>query len=144
MSGTPFTRILTGPPPRLKAPAGTCDTHMHFYSRAYPALPGTLNPPDATLADYAQVQAWLGLSRAIVVQPNAYGDDNRATMVGVQQLGANARGVVVVKPGVTDEELCRLTKAGARGIRFMNLLGGTLTFARSEERRVGKECRCRG
>ena len=51
---------------------------MHFYSRAYPALPGTLNPPDATVADYAQVQAWLGLERAIVVQPNAYGDDNRA------------------------------------------------------------------
>ncbi len=51
---------------------------MHFYSRAYPALPGTLNPPDATVADYAQVRDWLGIDRAIVVQPNAYGDDNRA------------------------------------------------------------------
>ena len=106
---------------------------MHFYSRAYPALPGTLNPPDATLADYRRVQAWLGLERAVVVQPNAYGDDNRATMVGVQQVGANARAVVVVKPGVPDQELDRLTKAGARGIRFMNLLGGTLTFAHMDE-----------
>ena len=43
MTGTPFTRTLTGAPPELKAPAGTCDTHMHFYSRAYPALPGTLS-----------------------------------------------------------------------------------------------------
>ena len=128
-----LTRTLSGPPPRLRTPAGTCDTHMHFYSRAYPALPGTLNPPDATVEDYAQVKQWLGIDRCIVVQPNAYGDDNRATMVGVQQLGANARAVVVVKPGVTDQELERLTKGGARGIRFMNLLGGTLTFAHMDE-----------
>jgi D-galactarolactone isomerase len=133
VSNAPLVRTLTGPPPRLKTPAGTCDTHMHFYSRAYPALPGTLNPPDATVADYAQVQAWLGLERAIVVQPNAYGDDNRATMAGVAALGDKARAVVVVKPGVTDEELDGLTKAGARGIRFMNLLGGTLTFAHMDE-----------
>jgi D-galactarolactone isomerase len=130
---SPLTRTLTGPPPRLKAPTGTCDTHMHFYSRAYPALPGTLNPPDATVADYRQVMGWLGIERAIVVQPNAYGDDNRATMAGVQALGSIARAVVVVKPGITDEELDRLTGNGARGIRFMNLLGGTLTFAQMDE-----------
>jgi len=106
---------------------------MHFYSRAYPALPGTLNPPDATVVDYAQVKDWLGIDRCIVVQPNAYGDDNRATMAGVKALGASARAVVVVKPGVADAELDRLTKNGARGIRFMNLLGGTLTFAHMEE-----------
>lgn len=128
-----FTRTLTGAPPRVKAPAGTCDTHMHFYSRAYRALPGTLNPPDATVADYRQVMQWLGIDRAIVVQPNAYGDDNRATLAGVQALGPIARAVVVVKPGVADAELERLTKAGACGIRFMNLLGGTLTFAQMDE-----------
>jgi D-galactarolactone isomerase len=128
-----LTRTLTGAPPRLKTPAGTCDTHMHFYSRAYPALPGTLNPPDATIEDYVQVKQWLGIDRTIVVQPNAYGDDNRATMAGVKALGANARGVVVVKPGVADKELERLTNNGARGIRFMNLLGGTLTFEHMNE-----------
>jgi D-galactarolactone isomerase len=134
VASTPaFTRTLTGAPPRLKAPAGTCDTHMHFYSRAYPALPGTLNPPDATVADYAQIKRWLGIDRSIVVQPNAYGDDNRATMAGVQALGPNARAVVVVKAGMADEELERLTSNGARGIRFMNLLGGTLTFAQMDE-----------
>jgi D-galactarolactone isomerase len=128
-----FTRTLTGAPPRLKASAGTCDTHMHFYSRAYPALPGTLNPPDATVDDYRHVKQWLGIDRAIVVQPNAYGDDNRATMAGVKALGANARAVVVVKPGISDQALDELTRNGARGIRFMNLLGGTLTFAHMDE-----------
>ena len=130
---TPLIRTLTGAPPRLKAPAGTCDTHVHFYSRAYRALPGTLNPPDASVADYHQVMAWLGIERAIVVQPNAYGDDNRATMAGVKTLGKAARGVVVVKPGVNDAALDALTRDGARAIRFMNLLGGTLTFEHMDE-----------
>ncbi len=132
-NAVPFARKLTGAPPRLKAPAGTCDTHMHFYSRTYPALPGTLNPPDATIDDYRQVKQWLGIDRAIVVQPNAYGDDNRATMAGVKALGANARAVIVVKPDISEQALDDLTKNGARGIRFMNLLGGTLTFAHMDE-----------
>jgi D-galactarolactone isomerase len=122
-----FKRPLTGRAPRLKAPAGSCDTHMHFYDAAYPALPGTLSPADATVGDYRQVMAWLGLDRVVVVQPNAYGDDNRLTMDCVEALGQDtARAVVVVKPGVTDEELDRLTKGGARGIRIMALHGGTL------------------
>jgi D-galactarolactone isomerase len=129
----PLVRTLTGAPPSLKAPPGTCDTHVHFYSRAYSALPGTLNPPDASVADYRQVMAWLGIERAIVVQPNAYGDDNRATMAGVKALGEAARGVVVVKPGVSDAALEALTRDGARAIRFMNLLGGTLTFDDMDE-----------
>src|SRR3546814_2979955 len=71
---------------------------------------------------------WLGIQRVVVVQPNAYGDDNQLTMDAVAELGDAARGVVVVKPGVSDAELDRLTKAGARGLRVMALLGG-----RSEE-----------
>jgi D-galactarolactone isomerase len=129
----PLIRKLTGTPPKLKAPRGACDTHMHFYSRDYPALPNTLNPPDATVADYAQVQQWLGLERAVVVQPNAYGDDNRLTMAGVKALGVAARAVVVPKPGISDAALDDFTRNGARGIRFMNLHGGTLTFAQMDE-----------
>lgn len=122
-----FVRPLTGRAPRLKAPAGSCDTHMHFYDKAFPALPGTLSPGDATVDDYRQIMRWVGLTRVVVVQANAYGDDNRLTMRSVEQLGQDvARAVVVVKPGVTDEELDRLTKGGARGIRFMALHGGTL------------------
>lgn len=128
-----LVRTLTGAPPQLKAPAGTCDTHMHFYDRKYPALPNTLNPPDAAVADYRQVMKWLGIARAVVVQPNAYGDDNRLTMAGVKALGDIARGVVVVKPGIADAELDSLTKAGAVGIRFMNLFGGTLTWEHMDE-----------
>jgi D-galactarolactone isomerase len=121
------TRILTGEPPRLKAPAGTTDTHIHFYDSRYSTLPGTPTPGDASVEDYRQVMKWLGIERAVIVQPNAYGDDNRLTMDSVAALGADTtRAVVVVKPGLPEAELDALTKGGARGSRIMALLGGTV------------------
>jgi D-galactarolactone isomerase len=121
------TRILTGEPPRLKAPPGTTDTHIHFYKSGYATLPGTPLPADASVEDYRQVMAWLGIERVVIVQPNAYGDDNSLTMDSVAALGMDiARAVVVVKPGIADERLDALTKGGARGARIMALHGGTV------------------
>lgn len=128
-----YTRTLTGPKPRLQMPQDACDTHIHFYDSRYAAIPGTPTPPDATVADYRQVMGWLGIQRSVVVQPNAYGDDNRLTLEATAQLGSNARAVVVVKPGISDAELERLTAAGARGLRIMALLGGTLGLDVLEE-----------
>jgi D-galactarolactone isomerase len=126
-------RPLTGRAPKLQPLKGACDTHIHFYDRSFPTIPGTPTPADATVADYRQVMAWLGLERVVVVQANAYGDDNRCTMQAVKELGDCARAVVVVKPGVSDDEMIRLTKEGARGIRFMSLLGGTLSWPQMDE-----------
>ena len=126
-------RKLSGPPPKLASVGPKCDTHLHFYDDRYKPLPGTPSPAAASVADYRQVMRWLGIERAVVVQPNAYGDDNSCTMDAVKQLGPVARAVVVVKPGVTDDEMARLTRAGARGIRFMSLLGGTLSWDNVDE-----------
>ncbi len=123
-------RPLTGQAPKLKLPPGACDTHMHFYGKTYPRHPDGPPPaPDATVAEYKQLMAWLGLDRVVVVQANAYGDDNRCTMDALAELGLDkARAIVVVKPSVSDAELDRLTKAGARGVRIMTLPGGHLKF----------------
>ena len=114
--------------PKLSVPSGACDTHMHFYDTAVPGAPGTFLPGHFTVEDYRKVQKQLGLERVIVVQPNAYADDNRVTLDAIKKLGKNAKGVGVVKPGVSDKELDRLTKGGMVALRIMTLHGGTLGF----------------
>lgn len=122
--------------PKLEAPPGACDCHMHFYGPPdrYPIAPtASFAPPPASVADYRALQARLGLERVVVVQPTAYATDNRCTLDAVAALGAAARAVVVVDPGASEAELQRLTDAGARGIRFHMLQGGVLPWAILEE-----------
>jgi D-galactarolactone isomerase len=115
--------------PRLKAPAGTCDTHIHIYDKRYPiASTAKILAPDALVPDYMAARKRLGIERTVIVQPSAYGSDNRCTMEGVAAIGPSARAVVVVEPDASDAELERLTKLGARGIRFFMLAGAPLPF----------------
>ena len=111
---------------KLKAPKGATDTHMHFYDGASSAAPGTPNPGHFTVPMYRELQERLGLERVIVVQPNAYRDDNRVTLEAMKAIGRNAKGVAVVKPGTPQAELERLTKAGICAVRIMTLHGGML------------------
>ena len=122
--------------PKVQPPAGACDCHMHFYGPEdrYPLAPtAAFLPPPVTVDDYRRVQARLGLERVVVVQPTAYGTDNRCTMDAVTEIGEAARAVVVVDQTVTDAELERLTRDGARGIRFHMFRGGVLPWAILEE-----------
>ena len=114
--------------PKLKAPAGTCDTHMHIYEPGYPARPEVAKPPIAPVSEYKKLCRRLGITRTIFVQPNAYGADNTCLLAAMKEYGASARGVAVVTPDVSDAELERLTKLGIRAIRFMLLPGGFLTL----------------
>jgi D-galactarolactone isomerase len=100
---------------------------MHIYEDRYPLAPqAVFKPPNAPLADYRAVQKALGLSRAVVVQPNGYGYDNRCTLEALAQLGESARAIAIVPGDVADAELDRLTRAGVRGIRYHLLPGGIL------------------
>ena len=118
--------------PRLKAPPGACDTHMHFYDARYPLAPTALSAqPDATPEDYKAVQRRLGLTRTVVVQPSAYGTDNRCTLDGIAALGLDTtRGIAVVDSDVTEAELEHLTAGGIRGARFHTLAGGAIPWDR--------------
>jgi D-galactarolactone isomerase len=113
---------------KVRVPEGACDTHMHFYDMKVPGAPGTFLPGNFTVEDYRAVQKRLGLERVIVVQPNAYGDDNTVTVNAIGALGKAAKGVAVVRPSVKDAELERLTKAGICAVRIMTLHGGMLGF----------------
>jgi D-galactarolactone isomerase len=115
--------------PRLKAPAGLCDTHIHIYDRRFPTAPtATMTPPDAGDGAYKEMCRRLGIARSIVVQPTTYGLDNRCTLDAIAALGEIARGIAVVDASVSDEEMERLTKGGIRGVRFHQLPGGALKW----------------
>jgi D-galactarolactone isomerase len=101
---------------------------MHFYDQAAPTAPGTFMPGHFPVEAYRAVQERLGLERVIVVQPNAYADDNTVTLNAIRALAPNAKGVAVVRPGVSDAELERLTRGGICALRIMTLHGGTLGF----------------
>jgi predicted TIM-barrel fold metal-dependent hydrolase len=93
---------------------------MHIYDRRFAhSGPDELVEPHATVDDYRLVQARLGTRRTVVVTPRNYVTDNRITLEAIQRLGAaHTRGVAVVRPEVTDEELQALHDGGIRGIRF--------------------------
>ena len=117
--------------PTLKAPPGTSDCHIHIYgSRAeYPLAPTHPYPPPlATVADYRNVMRRLGVDRVVVVQPAAYGTDNRCTLDAVAELGADAKAVVVVTPDTSRSEIKRLHDGGARGARFFMLRGAVVNW----------------
>jgi D-galactarolactone isomerase len=79
------------------------------------------------------MQARLGLARVIVVQPNAYQDDNRVTLDAIRAIGVGARGVGVVKPGVSDAEIERLARGGIVAQRIFHLPNGAVSLAQMDE-----------
>lgn len=108
----------------VDVPPDACDCHVHLYDSRYPAVPGaTLRPPDASAADYRQLQRRTGTRRAVFVTPSTYGTDNRALRDALAAFGAQARGVAVVDEQVSDAELHALHECGVRGIRLNLSLG---------------------
>src|SRR6267378_988154 len=107
-------------PPKLRAPEGACDCHMHIYDPARFAMPPSprVAPSNATVSHYRLLQKRIGTTRVVVVQPRNYAIDNRVTVDAIAQLGPNASGVAVLHPTVTEAELKALHEGGIRGIRF--------------------------
>jgi len=122
---------MSGRRPRLAAPPGAVDTAIHIYPAGVPSAPG--GPPAPGVfpeSAYRAVQRRLGLGRVIVVQPNAYQDDHRATLAAIRTLGPGAKGVGAVKPGVAEAEIERLAKGGIVAQRIFQLPWGAVGFDR--------------
>jgi D-galactarolactone isomerase len=121
---TPVPNSSGTEPAKVKAPANATDCHMHIYDPRFAEVgPNRAKPNNATVQDYRLLQKRTGTTRVVVVTPRNYATDNRVTVDALAQLGANARGVAVVHPTITDAELKALDAGGIRGIRF-SLTGG--------------------
>ena len=102
-------------------PQGAVDSHNHIMgSQAkYPySATRPYTPPEASVGDLRRLRTQIGVARNVIVTPTPYGTDNRVTVDAVAELGASARGVVLLPPDVSDTELARLEAAGIRGARL--------------------------
>jgi 2-pyrone-4,6-dicarboxylate lactonase len=131
VSWLPDMTPLPGPhpdphPPRLfTMPAGACDSHCHVFGPhdRYPLAPArSYEPAEATLADYRGLQARLGMSRAVFIQPAAYGRDHTAMLDAIASQPGVFRGVGVIDSQTGDSELAALHRGGITGARF-NFVG---------------------
>jgi predicted TIM-barrel fold metal-dependent hydrolase len=111
-------------PATFMPPAGGCDCHTHVFGPfdRYPlARERSYTPPPAPVTDLIARLDRTGLARAVIVQPSAYGTDNRRTLDAVAAHPDRFRAVVVIDGTESDAALCGMHQAGARGVR-LNLI----------------------
>jgi 2-pyrone-4,6-dicarboxylate lactonase len=75
-------------------------------------------PEDAGPEQLFALRDHLGFAKNVIVQASCHGTDNAATLNAIAASNGKARGVAVVDPAISEEELQRLHEGGMRGIRF--------------------------
>ena len=113
--------------PRFDMPKGATDTHSHVIGLPpeHPFVPErSYTPPEAPLSAYMAMHKALGIERAVIVTPSVHGTNNRITLEAIAGYGANARGIAVVPPDITGQEVLDLHYGGVRGVRLNVLFGG--------------------
>jgi 2-pyrone-4,6-dicarboxylate lactonase len=106
--------------PRVLLPEGATDCHAHVCGPAseFPYWSERIyTPPDALMPQYKAMLGGLNVSRAVIVQPSVYADDNSAMLMALATDPKNLRGVAVVKSNIADEQLRAMHRAGVRGVR---------------------------
>lgn len=107
--------------PTYIAPAGAVDAHCHVFGPAeqFPYSPQRkYTPCDASKHQLFALRDHLGFARNVIVQASCHGTDNAALLDALQSAGDLARGVAVVSPDISEQELQQMHDLGVRGVRF--------------------------
>lgn len=107
--------------PTYVVPADAVDAHCHVFGPAaeFPFAPERkYTPCDASKQQLFDLRDHLGLSRNVIVQATCHGKNNDAMVDALRAAGDLTRGVAMVGPDITDDELRKLDEAGVRGVRF--------------------------
>jgi 2-pyrone-4,6-dicarboxylate lactonase len=118
--------------PKLVAPPGACDTHLHVYGPfdRYPLVAERNYDPDphSTLDDYLKVHRALGLERAVIVTGSGNGTHNQITLDALQRMKGNFKGLALLDSSITNAELLKLKEGGFTGFRIKANGRGGLSF----------------
>lgn len=100
------------------------DTHVHVFARGLKLAPLRRYAPEyeATIDDHFAVAQEHDITHAVLVQPSFLGTDNNYMCAALRAHRERLRGIAVVDPAISDNELDALQAAGVVGIR-LNLDG---------------------
>jgi 2-pyrone-4,6-dicarboxylate lactonase len=107
--------------PHYIPPPGAVDAHCHVFGpmAQFPfSAKAKYLPEDAGPDKLFALRDHLGFARNVIVQASCHGTDNAATLFAIAQSEGMARGVAVVDPAISAEELQALHDGGMRGVRF--------------------------
>ncbi len=107
--------------PDFVLPEGAVDAHCHVFGPAdeFPFAPERkYTPCDAGKTALFALRDHLGFTRNVIVQATCHGRDNSALRDALRSADGQARGIVSVGPGISDEELAAMDADGVRGVRF--------------------------
>ena len=107
--------------PAFKPPVGAVDAHCHVFGPAnkFPFAPQRkYTPCDASKDQLFAVRDHLGFSRNVIVQASCHGRNNDALIDALISSEGLARGVAVIAPDISDDELSQMHDAGVRAVRF--------------------------
>ncbi|HTK02069.1 MAG TPA: amidohydrolase family protein [Bordetella sp.] len=107
--------------PVYALPPGSCDCHVHVYgpvARFPYAEERSYDPPEAPIEQLQALHRLLGVDRSVIVQATVHGTDNRAMLDAIARAPDRYRGVALVAPDVSTDELKRLHAQGVRGVRY--------------------------
>jgi predicted TIM-barrel fold metal-dependent hydrolase len=110
--------------PDTATPRRACDTHFHLFgpTARFPYSSGrAYTPPEAPLEALLAMHARLGFEHGVAVQGNGHGTDNSVIVDACRREPKRLRGIAIVKPAVTREELKHMADSGVRGLRFHHL-----------------------
>jgi predicted TIM-barrel fold metal-dependent hydrolase len=139
---------LTQPPdpnprkPKLKCPPGAVDTHVHLFGPAakYPFDPGSRYVSNDMLPETnIALQDTLGIATAIVISGGGYGVSYRHLADVLAAHPKRFRGVALLPPQTSREEIAELDRLGVRGARFVSPAHGAhLPHLEGSEALIGK------
>ena len=123
-----MTKLTQGPDPnpkkpKIKAPPGACDSHIHLFGPAakYPFAPDSpYTSREALPETFMALQDQLGLSTAVIVSPGGYGRNYTLLADVLTKYPKRFRGVALMRDDTPSSEFARLTKLGVRGMRMMS------------------------
>lgn len=106
---------------RLLDQFGACDCHSHVFGpfdRFPLSKKRAFDPPETPIEELEEVWRSLGLTRAVVVQGSAHGDDHSAMLAAIERSPHTRKGVAILSEDASDAKISNLHLRGIRAIRF--------------------------